>query len=452
MAYEDLINAQREFFQSNATKPVSFRTEILKELKRLLKCNERVLFDAVYKDFRKSDYETYLTELSIIYKEINIAVKRLRGWTAPKRVKTDIANFPAKSRLLSEPLGVCLIIGAWNYPYLLSLVPLISAVAAGNTVVLKPSELAPCSSAVLADLFNASFDEGHIRVVEGGVAEVTELLSYRFDKIFFTGSTGVGRIVYRAAAEHLTPVTLELGGKSPAVVCRDADIRMTAQRIVWAKFLNAGQTCVAPDYILADEAVRAELLTEIKRVIDEQHYSFENGNYVQIINNANFSRLINMIDKTKVFTGGEYDADCRYIEPTVLTDISADDAVMKEEIFGPLLPVLSFRDINEVVSFVKRGDKPLACYIFTRKRGERKRLLCELSFGGGCVNDAVMHLSNSNLPFGGVGASGIGAYRGKAGFDEFSHRKSLVMKSFLFEPALKYFPYKEWKRKLIRRI
>jgi aldehyde dehydrogenase (NAD+) len=316
----------------------------------------------------------------------------------------------------------------------------VAAVAAGNTVVLKPSEIPSSSANAMAKLINENFPAEFFTVVEGGINETTELLNEKFDKIFFTGSTAVGKIVYQAAAKHLTPVTLELGGKSPAIVTRNCNLKATAKRLVWAKFLNAGQTCIAPDYILADESVKGELLSYMKEFIVQFDYSFDNNNYVQIINERNFNRLAELIDKKKIYFGGETDIQKHFIAPTILTDVTFEDKVMQEEIFGPILPVISYSDIDDVILKIKSRPKPLACYIFTNDSSLKNKLLNELSFGGGAVNDAMMHISNSNLPFGGIGASGTGSYHGEAGFKTFSHYKSILDKSFWLEPAIKYPP------------
>jgi NAD-dependent aldehyde dehydrogenases len=451
---EEIIEQQRTFFNSNQTKNVEFRIEQLQKIKTLLKDNESLLYEAIYEDFGKSEFETYASELSLIYGEINIAIKKVRKWNKKIKVRTGLANFPAKSYIIPEPLGTVLVIGAWNYPYQLSLVPAIAALAAGNTVILKPSELPSKTSNILAKLVNENFSSKYFHVVEGGVSVTTELLENRFDKIFFTGSIPVGRLIYQAAAKHLTPVTLELGGKSPTFVFADCDLKMTAKRIAWAKFFNAGQTCVAPDYILVEKEVKENFLNALKEELDiypKTNLDFA-GNYTRIINTKNFDRLNDLIDKNKVCYGGYTERDARFICPTVLRDVSFSDKIMNDEIFGPLLPVLSFTNIDEAIREVKNRPKPLSCYVYSKSKKTIKKILKEISFGGGAVNDSVMHLSNSNLPFGGVGFSGFGSYHGRAGFDTFTHYKSILHKSFLFEPGLKYAPYSDLKMKLIKRI
>jgi len=452
MEYTEIIKKQTDYFNSNQTKDIGFRIEQLKKLKSVIKNNESTLYQAIYNDFKKSEFDTYSTELSFIYHDIDESIKKIPRWAKRKRAKTNIINLPASSFIISEPLGVCLIIGAWNYPYQLSLAPLVAAIAAGNTVILKPSEIPSATSAAMAKIINENFPPEIISVIEGGITEITALLDQKFDKIFFTGSTKVGRIVYQAAAKNLTPVTLELGGKSPAIVTANCNIKDSAKRIVWAKFLNAGQTCIAPDYLLVDEAIKDELLSHLKDFIVKFAYSFENNNYVQIINEQNFNRLIDLIDEKKIYFGGDSNYQNRYIAPTILTDIGFDDKVMQEEIFGPILPVISYLDLDDAILKIKLKPKPLSCYIFTNDGALKNKLLKEISFGGGAVNDAVMHISNSNLPFGGVGNSGIGSYHGYAGFATFSHYKSIIDKPFWLEPSLKYPPYSEKKLTWIKRL
>jgi len=436
----EIVSKQRTFFNSQKTKELSFRLQQLKTLEKVLKLNEKLLLEAIYKDFKKSSFETYATELALVYQEIAHAKKYLSAWARPKRVATNWVNFPAKSYIIPEPLGVCLVIGAWNYPYNLSFSPVVAAIAAGNTVILKPSEIPSETSRVMHQLISEHFDEAFFAVVEGGVAETTELLKQKFDKIFFTGSTPVGKIIYKAAAEQLTPVTLELGGKSPAFVTASANITMTAKRLVWGKFLNAGQTCIATDYVMVDKAVEAKFLEACKREIEKANYAFENNNYVQIINDKNFERLASLINTDKVYYGGNTDASQRYIQPTILHNVGFEDPVMQDEIFGPILPVIRYSNLSEAIQKVQQLPKPLSCYVFTTKASERKQILNTLSFGGGAVNDTVMHITNSNLPFGGVGLSGMGSYHGEAGFKTFSHYKSILHKANWLELPLKYSP------------
>ncbi|MBT3622363.1 MAG: aldehyde dehydrogenase [Flavobacteriales bacterium] len=447
-----IIQQQKSFFNSSSTKEVNLRIETLKKLKLILKENEEKLYTAIYTDFKKSQFETYLTELSLIYNELNNAIRNLKKWSKKKRVSTNLANFPAKSYIIPEPLGTVLVISAWNYPYQIALIPAISAIAAGNTVVIKPSEIPNNTSKVLSELINSNFDENYLTVIEGGVETTTELLQQKWDKIFFTGSTNVGRIVYKAAADKLTPVTLELGGKSPTFIFKDCDIKLTAKRIVWAKFLNAGQTCIAPDYLLVEEEIKEKLLVALKEELENTFPKKTEiqENYVQIINERNFQRLTNLIPKDKICYGGEHSAKTRIISPTLLDNISFDDNIMKEEIFGPILPIISFENLDSVIEKVKEREKPLTLYIYSKSKKIIQKILYEISFGGGAINESLVHISNPNLPFGGVGASGIGNYSFKAGFDAFTHYKSILHKSFLFEPNIKYTPFTKWKRQILK--
>ncbi|MEM7181340.1 MAG: aldehyde dehydrogenase [Spirochaetota bacterium] len=452
MSYQSLIEAQRTFFHSNVTKDIHFRLKQLRKLLAVLKENEPLLYKAIHEDFKKSEFDTYTTELSLVYHDIKEAIQMLPKWAKKKRTRTNLVNVPGKSYIIPEPLGVCLVIGAWNYPYQLSLAPIVAAIAAGNTVVLKPSELPANTSVAMAKILNTAFEENFIKVIEGGIPETTELLSCKFDKIFFTGSTTVGKIVYQAAAKNLTPVTLELGGKSPVFVTRDADIDNSAKRIVWGKFLNSGQTCIAPDYILVESSVQEKLLGSMKSYIEKFSYSFANENYIQIVNERNMKRLSKFIDKDKVYVGGKIHEEERFIEPTILRDVSFADKVMQEEIFGPILPVISFDSLDKAITQVKQGAKPLACYIFTNDAKIKEKILQEVSFGGGQVNDTLMHVVNYHLPFGGVGDSGIGSYHGEAGFKVFTHYKSILEKPFFGEPNLKYPPYSKNKLSWIKKI
>lgn len=369
-------------------------------------------------------------------------------------MRTGIINFPARSTIYPEPLGVTLVIGAWNYPYQLALAPLVAAMAAGNTAIVKPSELPANTSAVLAKIINENFDPQYLTVVEGGVDVTTELLACKFDKIFFTGSTNVGRIVARAAAEHLTPVALELGGKSPCIVMADADLKVAARRIVWGKYLNAGQTCIAPDYILAEQPIYEKLMAEMKAQIPAIAGAdpMNSDSYIRIINERNLQRLQRLIDPEKIFAGGTVVEEENYIEPTILRDVSFDDPIMQEEIFGPLMPVIPFTDLTTVIEEIKHRPKPLSLYLFTGSKETQSTILDEVSFGGGCVNDVIMHITNPHLPFGGVGDSGMGSYHSVAGFNAFSHFKSVLNKPVRFEAPLKYAPYSPMKFRLMRRL
>ncbi len=453
MNFEQLIKNQRTFFNSNQTKNIGFRIQQLKKLKAILKQNEQLLYQAIYTDFKKSEFDTYTTELLLIYSEIDTALKNITNWAAAKKVNTNLLNFPSSNYIIPEPLGVTLVIGAWNYPYQLSLTPAVSAIAAGNTILLKPSELALNASNAIAKIINENFPSDYFTVIEGGVETTTEVLKQKFDKIFFTGSTQTGKIIYQAAAQQLTPVTLELGGKSPCFITKDCNLKQTVKRLAWGKFLNAGQTCIAPDYVLIDETIKDKFLQLLKEFIIKADYSIENNNYVQIINDKHFNRLTNLIDQNKIYFGGKTNKAERHIEPTILTNISFEDPIMQQEIFGPVLPVISYTDIDQAITQVKSMDKPLSCYIFTNNIKIKNKILTQISFGGGCINDTVMHITNHHLPFGGVGASGTGSYHAEAGFKTFSHYKSILDKPFWFEPNFKYPPYSKnklnWIKKLI---
>ncbi len=452
IGFRSIVERQREFFRSGLSKEIRFRKKQLKKLKACLKAHESDLYEAIYKDFKKSEFDTYTTELALVYSDINEAIKKVSRWSKKKSVGTNMLNFPAKSYILPEPLGVSLVIGAWNYPYQLSLAPVIAAMAAGCTIVLKPSEIPTHTSAIMATIIGEAFDPAYFTVVEGAVAETNTLLEEKFDKIFFTGSPRVGRIIYQAAARHLTPVTLELGGKSPAFITESCNLKMTARRLVWAKFLNAGQTCIAPDYLLVHKDIKQAFLDAIIHEIEASHFSYENGNYVQIINDKNLQRLVNYLDKEKIYYGGQWDEESRYLEPTIMTDVTFDDKVMEEEIFGPILPIIDYDDLSQAINMVNKLPRPLSCYVFTSQKELKNRVLQEISFGGGAVNEAVMHITNPKLPFGGVGNSGIGNYHGEAGFKVFTHYKSILDKPTWLELGLKYFPHSLKKLKLIRWI
>ncbi|MFM7006953.1 MAG: aldehyde dehydrogenase family protein [Flavobacteriales bacterium] len=452
MDFKALIQQQRQYFNSQQTKPLKARLELLKQFKKMLLENEQLLYRAIKVDFGKSEHEAFLTEIAILIKDIEDAQRSLTKWTQAQRVRTNLLNLPGQSYILPEPLGVCLVIGAWNYPIQLSLAPAIAALAAGNTVILKPSELAANSAQCMAELIEKYFEASIFTVVQGGVEETQALLTERFDKIFFTGSPAVGRIVYQAAAKHLTPVTLELGGKSPAIITPSANLQIAVKRLIWAKFLNAGQTCIAPDYVFVHQSIYEETIALLSTQIKANQYDCTATNYVQIINERNLERLEGYIAKEKVVVGGKVDRKARTIAPTLLRDIELNDAIMQEEIFGPLLPVLKYQDFEDVLAYIENKEKPLSAYLFSTNRTEQQKWQDRLSFGGGCINDAIMHITNPNLPFGGVGQSGTGSYHGYAGFATFSHFKSVFKKPNLFEVPLKYPPYSSNKMAWIKRL
>lgn len=452
MSIQNILEKQREFFNSQATKSSDFRKTQLKKLKQVISANENLFYEAIYKDFGKSQFDTYTTELSIIYGEIDYYLKNLKSLMKPKSVHTSLANLPGSSKIYQDPLGCSLVIGAWNYPYQLSICPMISAIAAGNTCILKPSEVAENTMKLMADLFNKNFDERFLHVETGGVVETTELLKLKFDKIFFTGSPQVGKIVYEAAAKNLTPVTLELGGKSPALVTENADLEVAAKRIVWGKFLNAGQTCVAPDYILVDKKVATKFIELLKNQVQKNDYQPNSSHFTRIINEKHFNRLQNLIDETKIIFGGKTDLGKLYIQPTLLYPINWNDKIMQEEIFGPIIPILVYDNFDEALSQIRNHEKPLSAYLFSNNSNEIEKFTNQISFGGGCINDVIMHLASENLPFGGVGNSGIGNYHGKYGFEAFSHQKSVLKKATWGEPNIKYPPYSDKKLSWIKKL
>ena len=452
MDFQNILSDQRNLFNSQKTKNLKFRKMYLEKLKEVLLKNEELLYDSIYKDFGKSKFDTFTTEISFVLKDIDYFLKNLNSLAKPKKVRTNLANQLGSSKIYPEPLGCTLVIGAWNYPYQLSLSPVVAALAAGNTCILKPSEIAENTMKAMAKIINENFPKEYFYVAEGGIEETTEILKLKFDKIFFTGSPKVGQIIYEAAAKHLTPVTLELGGKSPAIVTSSANFEVAAKRIVWGKFLNAGQTCVAPDYILVDEKVKDSFLDSLQSYIQKFNYHSESENYTQIINQRNFDRLVNLIDQEKVYFGGKTDAANRYIEPTIMHDVTWNDKVMQEEIFGPILPVLTFKNFNEALLQIAAYEKPLSAYLFSDNSEEKEEFTTKISFGGGCINDVVMHLSNDYLPFGGVGNSGIGNYHGKYGFDAFSHQKAVLDRATWGEPDLKYPPYNDKKLNWIKKL
>ncbi|MEN8229690.1 MAG: aldehyde dehydrogenase family protein [Bacteroidota bacterium] len=451
---KELIESQRSYFQEGHTRSLQARKNTLRKLHSILLENETLLADAIYKDFKKSFTVTLENELSLPYGEINVAVRKLGRWSRQKRHLTNLSNFPARSRSLPVPFGVTLIIGPWNYPYMLSLIPAISSLAAGNTVILKPSEITSNSSAALAEIINSNFPRELFYVQEGGVEETTALLKEKHDKIFFTGSTQVGRVVMKAAAEHLTPVTLELGGKNPVIVMPDCNLKRTAQRLAWGKLHNNGNACVSPDHIYVHEDIKDELVNGIRKYFQKIVGSDPRTSPIlpRMVNNAHFDRVMGLIDPAKVVAGGSSDRSDLYIEPTLLDGVKPEDKIMQEEVFGPVLSILSYTDLDSVVQTLKSQAAPLALYIFTRNIRKAKRIMKEIPSGGGMINEVVMHFINMNAPFGGVGASGMGHYHGKSGFEAFSHHKSVMIKPTWFELFLKYPPHRKIYHRIYRSI
>lgn len=449
----NLIDKQRQYFYMNETKSLQFRINNLRKLKNMIKLNEALIMEALYKDLGKSNYESFVSEIGILYDEINHMIKHLPKWSKMKKVKTPLVNYNAKSYVVSEPYGVTLIISPWNYPFQLTMSPLIGAIAGGNTAIIKPSEYSEHTTNVIEKMIQDHFKEEYVAVIKGGIEETDQLLNESFDYIFFTGSIPVGKIVMEKAAKHLTPLTLELGGKSPCIICYDADIDLTAKRIVFGKLLNSGQTCVAPDYLFVHRSIKNDLIDKIIFYIEQ---FFEdpllNKNYPNIISPKHFNRLTQLIKDKEVIYGGTYDEETLKISPTLLSDINLDDPLMTEEIFGPILPILEFQHLNEAIKIIQSKPKPLALYLFTNDSELEKDVLDNLSFGGGCINDTIMHLATPYLPFGGVGESGLGAYHGKASFNTFTHQKSIFKSGKLFDVSLRYPPYTEKKLKMIKKI
>ncbi len=451
----ELIQRQRNFFRTGQTKQIPYRINALKKLKESILANESKIFTALKEDLGKSEFESFAGEIGVVLSEISEAVKHIRSWARPRKVKSRLINYPDRNFIYPQPYGVILIIGPWNYPLQLMLAPLVAAMAAGNCIVIKPSELAPATSRLISGIISASFPGEYLAVVEGGIEESQTLLKQRFDFIFFTGGGKVGRIVMKEAAENLTPIALELGGKSPAIVDSDANIEVAARRIVWGKFFNAGQTCVAPDYLLVNSKISGRLLDAMIRTI-HQFYGDDpsvSPDFSRIINDVHFDRLAGLMSDGRILIGGEKDRSKRFIAPTIITEIGWEDPIMQEEIFGPILPVLEFEDLDAILEKISGRPRPLALYYFSSNKSTCKRVLERVEFGGGCINDCVMHLLNPNLPFGGVGESGMGCYHGKYGFETFSHRKSILEKGTWMDIAMRYPPYAgklKWMKKILK--
>jgi len=447
----EIIRQQKEFFAGGKTLGLGFRLDALKKLACTVRENEGKLLEALRADLGKSHAEGYMTEVGLSLSEINFMIKHLPGWVRPKRVHTPLVHFAAKSFIHPEPYGTVLIISPWNYPALLTLEPLAGAIAAGNCAIIKPSRNSPETSRVLAEMINGIFPPEYVRVVQGDRGENADLLEQKFDFIFFTGGAATGRTVMQAAAKNLTPVCLELGGKSPVIIDDTANIMLAAKRLAFGKFINAGQTCVAPDYVLVHESRQQELLGELKKNIDVFYpKGLTDANLPHIINIAQFQRLVSLIEGKNTVIGGAYDPETRKIEPTVLADVDPDSPVMEQEIFGPVLPVIPYRDTDWAVRLVKSRPKPLALYVFSNDKAFRQRVLTELSYGGGCINDVIMHIATPYLGFGGVGESGMGSYHGKNSFDTFTHYKGIIDKKNWIDLPLRYLPYSGFKEKIIR--
>jgi aldehyde dehydrogenase (NAD+) len=423
---------------------INYRKESLIKLLNAVIVHENEIIQALYEDFKKPAFEAVLTETSYVILELKDTIKHLKNWAKPKRVFPSLLNFPSKDYIYKEPYGKVLIIAPWNYPFQLALCPLISAVAAGNQVVVKPSELTPKTSEIIAKIIAKVFDKDHVEVIEGGIEVSQQLLAQRWDYIFFTGSVAVGKVVAKAAAENLTPVTLELGGKNPCIIDETANLKLAAKRIVWGKFMNAGQTCIAPDYILIQKDMKSHFVTYLKDEITNAYGKnpVESPDFARIVNTKNWQRLVDMIDYKKVIFGGQTVIENCYIAPTLLEENTTESLIMAGEIFGPLLPILTYETEVDIEAIVSKYEKPLALYIFTENHAFSKKIIQNYSFGGGCINDTVVHFSNKRIPFGGVGHSGIGAYHGSLSFDIFSHHKGIVKKANWLDLPMRYAPYK----------
>ena len=449
---EQIVAKQRAFFATGTTLSVEYRIDALKKLKNTIKENENKIAEALKKDLGKSGFEGYMCEIGLTLNELSHMLKHIRSYAKEKTVPTPLAQFPSRSYKKPCPYGVTLIMSPWNYPFLLTMDPIVEALAAGNTVVLKPSNYSPATTAVLKELLESIFPEEYVAVITGGRQENSWLLEEKFDYIFFTGSKNVGQLVQEKASKHLTPVTLELGGKSPCIIDKTADLKLAARRLVFGKYLNCGQTCVAPDYILCHAHIKEEFLSCVQEEIRKQYGTnyLSNENYGKMISEKHFDRILSLINKDKVAVGGRSNRETLKIEPTVLDNVTWEDPVMKEEIFGPIMPILTFETIDEVIHTVNAHDKPLALYIFSNDKPTIKSVTSRCSYGGGCINDVVIHLATPHMGFGGVGESGMGSYHGKTGFDTFTHYKSIVDKKTWLDLPMRYQPYQKIYEKMLR--
>lgn len=448
------IELQKLYFNSQETKNVDFRIKQLDILKKAIIESEKDILNALRSDLNKSEFETYETEIGVIISEISYARKMLKRWNKCKKVKPSLISFGSKTYIYNQPYGVCLVIAPWNYPFQLSMSPLIGSIIAGNCTIIKPSEFAPSTSSVIAKMIEKYFDKKYISVIEGDLEVNKYILSREFDYIFFTGSPSVGKLVMKSASENLIPCTLELGGKSPCIVDSTSDVNLSAKKIIWGKLLNAGQTCIAPDYIIVHKSVKSELIKTMADYI-QKFYSkdpIESDDYTSIVNKKHFERIVHLINYDKVVFGGGYSEEKLKIEPTIMDNVNMGDLVMKEEIFGPLIPIIEYEREEEIFDIVQKNKNPLALYLFTTNKKFEKRIINSISFGGGCINDTIMHITNPKAPFGGVGSSGMGSYHGKKSFETFSHQKTVLKSSKLMDMKLKYPPYSKRGLKLLKKI
>lgn len=452
MDIHEIVESEKHFFRTGVTRGVDFRIDMLKKFRKAIIENDELISAALKADLNKQPFESYMCETGLLLEEINFHIKRLKKWSKTRRVKSGIGQLPGKSYVCPEPYGVVLIMAPWNYPVQLCLMPLVGAISAGNCAVVKPSAYAPESSRVISKLIESAFPTGFVTAVEGGRDANKALLDEPFDYIFFTGSVAVGKTVMEAAAKRLTPVTLELGGKSPIIVDETANLPLAARRIAFGKVLNAGQTCVAPDYLMIEKSVEAPFIEEYKKALADFFPDGDMSGMVRIINDKHFERVCNILDNSgSIAIGGARDAETRFIEPAVLTDVPIDSPAMQQEIFGPVLPVLPYEKLDDCIDFIRSRPKPLALYIFSENKMNQEKVLNSCSFGGGCINDTVIHLASSHMSFGGVGESGMGSYHGKKSFDTFTHYRS-VLKQGKLDVKLRYFPYKSGKEKITRII
>ena len=451
---EEICTLQKEYFRSGVTFSVEYRLNLLRTLKKTIKEYEPEIQRAIKKDIGKAEAESYMCEVGLTMSEISYIEHHLKSWAKTRKVRTTLGNFPSVSRIVQEPYGSVLIMSPWNYPFLLAMEPLAGAIAAGNTVVLKPSNYSPETSRMIRIIAERVFDPGQVSVVLGGREENQALLEQKFDYIFFTGSVKVGKLVMEKASRHLTPVSLELGGKSPCIVDHTANLKLAAKRIAYGKYLNCGQTCIAPDYLLIEKSVKEKFLSyyrqAVKKMFGEQ--PLDNPDYGKIVNRKHFDRLCALMDQKKIILGGELQPDKLQIAPTVMDDVTGEDAIMQEEIFGPILPVITVADMQEAEQFVLKRPKPLALYLFTGDSAAEKRFMKQIPFGGGCINDTIAHLVSEEMAFGGVGNSGMGSYHGKKSFETFSHAKGVLKKSTLIDTPMRYQPYNEIYGKIIHLI
>lgn len=439
-SFQMLLQQQQRYFHEGHSKSVSYRIEALRKLRLAIKQFEPNIIEALKADLNKSELEAYSTEIGIVLEEINITLKNIKRWAKPKRVKTPLTHLGSSSYMYAQPYGIVLIIAPWNYPFQLAISPLIGAIAAGNVAVIKPSELAPRTSSVINQLIASVFSKEQVAVVEGGIDVNQALLAERWDYIFFTGSVPVGKIVMEAAAKHLTPVTLELGGKSPCVVHKDAHIQLAAKRIAWGKYLNAGQTCIAPDYVYVHQDVRDEFVSAFREAVQQLYGEnvLQGEHYTRIVSSRHFQRLISFLEDGRIVMGGKYDEARLQIEPTLMEELTWESPIMKDEIFGPILPMMTYDELNDVIAGIRQHPNPLALYLFSESKDVQQHMIEQVSFGGGCINDTIFHVANPYLPFGGVGTSGIGSYHGKFSFDVFTHYKSVLKQTTRFDLPFRY--------------